>query len=86
MPKEKGAVPDDGIYRAILWALVLTVVAGAVVAILGETLAHDPVMVRVGTGVALVGGIVYAFFRWLGIRHARRSGQGNTPPEDAAGR
>ncbi len=85
MPKEPGPLPDDGIYRAILWALVLTVVAGAVVAILGQTLAQDPVMMRVGTGIAFLGGIVYAFFRWLGTRHAKRGGPGGTPPEDAAG-
>ncbi len=46
-------MPQDGIYRAILWVLALTVVAGALFAILGETTAHDPVMVRVGAGVAL---------------------------------
>ena len=86
MPKEPGPLSDDGIYRAILWALVLTVVAGAVVAILGQTLAQDPVMARVGTGAAFLGGLVYAFFRWLGTRHAKRNGQGGTPPEDAAGR
>jgi hypothetical protein len=85
MPKERGPVPDEGIYRAILWALVLTVMAGAVFAILGETLAQDPAMVRVGTGVAFVGGGVYAVFRWLGARHARRRSQGRPPPEDAAG-
>ncbi len=86
MPKERGPLSDDGIYRAILWALVLTIVAGAVVAILGQTLAQDPVMMRVGTGIAFLGGIVYAFFRWLGIHHAKHRGQGGTPPEDAAGR
>ncbi len=85
MPKDRGPLPDDGIYRAILWALVLPVRAGAVVAILGQTLAQDPVMMRVGTGIAFLGGIVYAFFRWLGTRHAKRGGQGGTPPEDAAG-
>ncbi len=86
MPKEPAPLSDDGIYRAILWALVLTVVVGAVVAILGQTLAQDQVMVRVGTGIAFLGGIVYAFFRWLGTRHAKGNGRGGTPPEDAAGR
>ena len=72
---ETGALmPQDGIYRAILWVLALTVVAGAVFAILGETAAHDPVMVRVGAGVALVAGIIYAFFRRLGAKQSQRRG------------
>ena len=29
-------------------------------------------MSRLGTGMAVIGGIVYAFFRWLGLREARR--------------
>ena len=65
-------MPRDGIYRAILWVLVLTVIAGAIVAILGETLARDPVMVRVGAAVALVAGAIYAFFRRLGAKQDER--------------
>ncbi len=61
-------MPRDGIYRAILWVLVLTVVAGAALAILGATAARDPIMVRVGAGVALVAGVIYAFFRRLGAK------------------
>lgn len=64
----------DGIYRAILWVLVLTVVAGAVLAILGATAAQDPVMVRVGAGAALVAGVIYAFFRRLGAKQNQRRG------------
>ena len=67
-------MPENGIYRAILWVLVLTVVAGALFAILGETAAHDPVMVRVGAGVALVAGIIYACFRRLGAKQSQRRG------------
>ncbi len=67
----------DGIYRAILWVLVLTVVAGAIFAILGETAAHDPVMVRVGAGVALVAGVIYAFFRRLGAKQNKPRGEPN---------
>ncbi len=76
MPDDKDRLPNDGIYRAILWALALTVMAGAVFAILGETVLHDPVMVRVGTGVALVGGAIYAFFRRLGARQTEKDGAG----------
>ncbi len=67
-------MPQDGIHRAILWVLALTVVAGALFAILGETAAHDPAMVRVGAGVALVAGAIYAFFRRLGAKRSRRRG------------
>ncbi len=67
-------MPENGIYRAILWVLALTVVAGALLAILGETAAHDPVMVRVGAGVALVAGIIYALFRRLGAKQSQRRG------------
>ncbi len=67
-------MPRDGIYRAILRVLVLTVVAGAVLAILGATAAQDPVMVRVGAGVALVAGVIYAFFRRLGAKQNQRRG------------
>ncbi len=65
-------MPRNGIYRAILWVLVLTVVAGAIFAIVGETAAHNPVMVRVGVGVAVVAGVIYTFFRRLGARQSQR--------------
>ncbi len=63
---------QDGIYRAILWTMAATVVAGAIFAILGETIAQNPIMVRVGTGVTLVAGAIYGFFRWLGTKEIRR--------------
>ncbi len=72
MPTDRGRLPDDGIYRAILWAMVLTVVAGAVLAILGETVLHDPAMVRLGAWIAFVAAAIYAVFRWLGAREGRR--------------
>ncbi len=65
-------VPDNGIYRLILWLMVVTVIFGAILAIASETLAQSPALSRLGTGIALVGGIIYAFFRWLGHREARR--------------
>jgi len=65
-------MPQDGIYRAILWTMAATVVAGAIFAILGETIAQNPIMVRVGTGVAVVAGAIYGFFRWLGTKENRR--------------
>ncbi len=82
VPDDKDQLPNDGVYRAILWALVVTVMAGAVFAILGETVLHDPVMVRVGTGAALVAGASNAFVRRLG---ARRAGKGDAGRRGAAG-
>ncbi len=76
VPDDKDRLPNDGVYRAILWALTLTVMAGAVFAIVGETVLHDPVMARVGTGAALVAGAIYAFFRRLGTRQAGKGGAG----------
>ena len=70
-------MPQDGIYRAILWVLVLSVMAGAIFAILGETVAQSQVMVRVGAGVALVAGVIYAFFRRLGAKQSKRRGEPN---------
>ncbi len=80
MPDDQNRLPNDGVYRAIRWSLTLTVMAGAVFAIVGETVLHDPVMVRVGAGVALVGGAIYAFFRRLGARQAAKgdAGKGDT--------
>ncbi len=87
MPDDKDRLPNDGVYRTILWALVLTVMAGAVFAIVGETVLHDSVMVRVGTGAALVAGAIYAFFRRLGARRAERgdAGRSDAGRGDAAG-
>jgi hypothetical protein len=75
-------MPQNGIYRAILWILVLTVIAGAIFAILGETLAHDPVMVRVGAAVALVAGAIYAFFRRLGAKANERRADPDGGPNE----
>ncbi len=75
-------MPRGGIYQAILRVLTLTVVTGAALAIWGETGAHDPVMVRIGTGVALVAGIIYAFFRRLGAKQSKR---GEPDDENASG-
>ncbi len=75
-------MPRNGIFRAILWVLALTVVAGAALAILGETAAHDPVMVRVGAGVALVAGAIYAFFRRLGAKQSKRRADPDGGPDE----
>jgi uncharacterized membrane protein YvlD (DUF360 family) len=65
-------LPAEGIYRFILWLMIATVICGAILAIAGEILARDTGLSRLGTGMAVIGGVVYAFFRWLGRREARR--------------
>lgn len=67
-------MPDDGIYRAILIVLVISVVAGALAMLVGERIFHSEAMESAGAGLALVSGAVYFFFRWLGRREARRRG------------
>ncbi len=70
--ERRPALPEDGIFRAILWVLVLTVVAGAALTLAGEYLYPSQGMIEVGTGAVLIGGALYFVFRWLGRREARR--------------
>ncbi len=64
--------PGDGIYRTILWVMVATVLLGTFLAIAGETVLHDPDNSLFGAFVALIGGAIYAAFRMLGAREAKR--------------
>lgn len=72
MARARPPLPEDGIYRTILWVIVFTIVAGAFLTIGGETVLHDPDVSALGAIVALVGGGLYVFFRWLGMREAKR--------------
>ena len=72
MRRDSPPLPEDGIYRAILIVLVATIVIGALVAVAGDTVLANPAMERVGTGAALIGAVLYVFFRVLGAREARR--------------
>ena len=72
MARERPPLPDDGLYRTILWVIVLTIVAGAIVTIGGQTVWQDPEISNFGAIVALVGGALYVVFRWLGMREAKR--------------
>lgn len=82
MRRDRAPLPDEGIYRTILWVLVGTVVAGAVLSIAGETVLNNPGLSRLGAGIALVGGAIYAFFRWLGRREARRRAAGGAGADE----
>lgn len=72
MRDRQSPIPRDGVYRAILWVLVGSVMFGALLAIAGQTLFQNPDLSRFGGLVVLVTGGIYAAFRWLGWREAKR--------------
>jgi hypothetical protein len=65
-------LPQDGIYRTILMVLVIDIVAGALLAVAGESLFQRPALSDLGTALALIGAALYVFFRFLGARQAKR--------------
>lgn len=65
-------LPQDGIYRTILLVLVVDIVAGAILAVAGDSLLQSPALSTLGTALALIGAALYVFFRFLGARQARR--------------
>ena len=72
MPRATPPPPNDGIYRAILLVLVLSVVAGAAITLAGQFVWQRPDISELGAWIALVSGAIYLVFRWLGAREARR--------------
>ncbi|MGD1878854.1 MAG: hypothetical protein ACFB13_15310 [Kiloniellaceae bacterium] len=66
----------EPIYRAILAVLVISVVAGAVLSLVGETVFASRALARAGLGMAVVCGVLYWVFRWLGRRAAGRHNGG----------
>lgn len=72
MPRDTPPLPDDGIYRTVLLVLVLSILAGAAIALAGEVLWHREDLTQLGTWIALVCGGIYLVFRVLGAREARR--------------
>ncbi len=72
MVRPDAPLPDEPIYRAILLVLVLSVVAGALLALVGDQLWQSDAVGQAGTGIAVVSGLIYFVFRWLGAREARR--------------
>lgn len=65
-------LPDDGVYRAILVVLVISVIGGAILALAGEFVFDSQALGRAGGWLAVVCGAIYFVFRWLGRREARR--------------
>lgn len=78
MPNQPGPLPRDGIYRSILLVLVITILAGALLALAGEYLLASEAAKTVGVGVVLISGALYFFFRLLGRRAARHSEEGHS--------
>jgi hypothetical protein len=65
-------LPGDGIYRSILLVLALSVCTGAVAVLVGRLVLHNEALSEAGMWLALMSAGIYAFFRWLGVREARR--------------
>ncbi len=74
--------PNNGIYLTILWLMVANIVVGALLALFGERLLDSSAASQFGTGLMLVAGALYFFFRWLGIREAKRSRQSTQQDQD----
>lgn len=72
MPRETPPLPDDGIYRTILIVLVVSLIIGAILALAGDLLWQSPGLSQAGTGLVIVSGGAYVFFRIFGAREARR--------------
>ncbi len=72
MPEPVPPLPRDGIYRSILMVLAASVVVGAAVTLAGDLIYEDPAITRAGTGLGLLSGVLYIFFRFLGRRQALR--------------
>lgn len=79
--RDKEPLPQDGIYRVILWLMVANVVTGATLMLLGGELWEDPGIRRFGTWLAVISGALYFFFRWLARREARRRAEAEDGPE-----
>lgn len=88
MPRDSPPLPDDRIYRTILLVLVASLLIGAVFALAGELLWHNPALSQAGTWLVFASGAAYVLFRVLGIREARkrtRAAERREPSDDGSG-
>ena len=76
MPRATPPLPDEGIYRTILVVLVVSLIVGAILALAGDLLWQSPGLSQAGTGLVIVSGLAYVFFRILGAREARKRVRG----------
>lgn len=75
MAQRPNPLPQDGIYRAILTVMVGSVLVGAAVALIGRYVYQSEAMSEAGGWLAVVCGVLYFVFRWLGAREAKRQAQ-----------
>ncbi len=75
MSQDESPAPLDGIYRAILIVLVGSVIFGALATIAGDLVFQNPGLSQAGAWLALICGVLYFFFRWLGRREMARRRQ-----------
>jgi hypothetical protein len=97
MAGPKGLLPDDGIYRAILIVLVVSLLAGVAITLVGEYMLRSQPVSQAGAWLAIVSGAIYFFFRWIGRRETRRRADereaqhrarrepGDDDPQDSSG-
>ena len=84
MANQPAPLPPDGIYRSILLVLVITILAGALFALVGEYIMASEAAKTVGVGVVLIAGALYFFFRLLGRREARRQAETRGNGQDSS--
>ncbi len=72
MSRNSPSLPGDGIYRAILLVLTLSFCTGAIAVLVGRLVLYNEAVSEAGLWLAIVSAGIYAFFRWLGVREARR--------------
>ena len=75
MRRQTPPLPKDGIYRSILWVMVVTVIGGVLIALAGDMILYDPAVNRFGAITALVGAGLYVFVRFMGAREAKRQAE-----------
>jgi hypothetical protein len=65
-------LPEEPIWRWILGVLAVSTAAAALIAIAAGQAWNKPVLSSVAGWSAVTTGVLYLFFRWLGLREARR--------------
>ncbi len=79
-------LPDEPIFRWILYVLVGSTVMATFIAIGADYAWGQPLLARVAGWSAITTGLLYLVFRWLGAREAAKRAGAAPPPgdEDAA--
>ena len=83
MPRQTPPLPDDRIYRTILIVLVVSLLAGAVLALAGDLVWHSPGLSQAGVWLVVASGGAYVFFRVLGAREARKRSRAAEPTPES---